>query len=178
MGRATTVGVRFPFTHPQEVIDEIHVIRCRARRRRVARAHAGELRRAISCPDRTPPTINSPGPQASQDCQNAIAKAALSFVKKQLKTDTKCMSKQVPGACPSAKDTEKKQKEALKARDKVVKACTGALTGLTSSYSAATDPADVASCTLSQNNSEGRLLAFKVNGSQASSSRRRTATSA
>ena len=40
------------------------------------------------------------------------------------------------------------------------KTCTGALADLTNSYSAFTDPADVASCTLSQNNVEGRLIAY------------------
>ncbi len=119
----------------------------------------------IVCPDRMPATISVPSSAAGQSCQNAIAKAAAGFVKAQLKTDAKCMSQQIPGACPSSKDTAKKQKAALKARDAVVKACGGgALADLTSSYSAATDPADVASCTLSQNNSDGRLLAYKVNG--------------
>ncbi len=121
---------------------------------------------AATCPDRAPAAITSPLTDAGRACQNEIAKSALSYLKTQLKTDTKCMAAGVPGACPSAKDTEKKQKAALKASDKVVKACTGALADLASSYSTngVSDPADVASCTLSQNNAEGRLLAYKVNG--------------
>ncbi len=121
---------------------------------------------AVSCPDRVPGAITAPVTEVSRTCLNAIAKASVSFVKAQVKTETKCMSKQTPGACPNAKDTAKIEKAALKARDAVVKACTaaGALAGLGSSYSAVTDPADVASCTISQNNVEGRQLAFAVNG--------------
>jgi parallel beta-helix repeat protein len=120
---------------------------------------------AASCPDKAPTAITAPGSDAGRACQNAIAKAALGFVKSQLKTEAKCMSAQKPGACPNDKDTAKIQKAAIKAQDQVVKACGGgALAGLTSSYSAVADPLDVASCTLSQNNVEGRLIAFKVNG--------------
>jgi parallel beta-helix repeat protein len=124
------------------------------------------LSHAVTCPDRAPGPIGSPATEVSRTCQNAIAKAGLSFIKAQLKTDAKCMSKQVPGTCPNAKDTAKIQKAALKGRDSVVKACTeaGALGGLSSSYSAFADPADVASCTLSQHNVEGRLLAHVING--------------
>jgi len=120
---------------------------------------------AASCPDKAPTAITAPSSAASQACQNAIAKAALGFVKSQLKTEAKCMSKQEPGACPNDKDTAKIQKAAIKAQDQVVKACGGGeLAGLTSSYSAVANPTDVASCTISQNNVEGRLIAFKING--------------
>lgn len=120
---------------------------------------------ALTCPNRAPAAITAPATDDARACQNEIAKAATSFVKSQLKTDIGCMSKQTPGVCPSTKDTEKKQKAALKARDKVVKACSlTSLAALTSSYSAVTDPADVASCTLSQNNVEGTVLAGVING--------------
>ncbi|MEO6028642.1 MAG: parallel beta-helix domain-containing protein [Candidatus Binatia bacterium] len=119
---------------------------------------------AASCPDRAAAAITAPSSETGKACQNALAKAAASFVKAQIKTDAGCFSKQTPGLCPNAKTTAKIQKAALKARDAVVKACTGNLGGLTSSYSAFTDPAQVASCTLSQNNVEGSLLAYAVSG--------------
>lgn len=129
----------------------------------LAQAPAGFA--AVACPNRAPAAITAPGTDAGRACQNAIAKAAQSYVKTQLKTDLGCMSKQIPGVCPSSKDTEKKQKAALKARDQVVKACGGgALTALTTSYSGVADPANVASCTLSQNNVDGTVLAGILNG--------------
>jgi parallel beta-helix repeat protein len=119
---------------------------------------------AISCPDRTPAAITAPT-GASADCQNAIAKAAAGYVKTQIKADAGCMAKGVPGACPSAKDVAKAQKAAIKGQDAVVKACgAAALLGLTSSYQDVTDATAVASCTMSQNNVEGKLLTLIVNG--------------
>jgi parallel beta-helix repeat protein len=119
---------------------------------------------AVSCPDRTLGAISAPSTEAGRACQNAIAKAAASFVKTQVKTTAKCMSAQEPGVCPSAKDVEKAQKSALKARDAVAKSCAGALGDLATSYSTFTSTDDVASCTLSQNNVESRAIAFQVNG--------------
>ncbi len=120
---------------------------------------------AVTCPNRVPAAITAPSSDGGRACQNAIAKAAMSYVKTQLKTDLGCMSKQTPGVCPSTKDTEKKQKAALKSRDSVVKACGGGeLADLTSSYSGVADPGTVASCTLSQNNVEGTVLAGVLNG--------------
>ncbi len=120
---------------------------------------------AVSCPDRAPAAITAPLTEGGRACQNAIAKAAASYVKTQVKTTAGCMAKNVPGTCPSVKDTEKAQKAALKARDAVIKACSGGeLADLTTSYDVVTDPATVASCTVSQNNVESRLIAFQVNG--------------
>ena len=119
---------------------------------------------AASCPDRAPAAINPATTDAGKACQAALAKAVASYVKAELKTDSGCMSKQTIGLCPNAKDTAKIQKAALKARDAVVAACATGLGDLANSYSTFSSAAEVASCSLSQSNVEGKLLASSLNG--------------
>jgi parallel beta-helix repeat protein len=119
---------------------------------------------AATCPDRAPAAITAPTTDAGKACQAALAKAAADYVKAELKTDAGCMAKQTLGLCPNAKDTAKIQKAAIKSRDAVVKACSTGLADLANSYSTFTDPALVSSCSLSQVNVEGKLLAYTVNG--------------
>src|SRR5258705_13367661 len=95
---------------------------------------------AVSCADRTPAAIAAPS-ALSLKCQQTVGKSAQGFAKAKLKAMAKCAGKQVPGACPGLKETDKITKAAVKAAAKITTECgaDSVQAGLTSSYSALTD---------------------------------------
>ena len=120
---------------------------------------------AVSCPDRTPAAITAPT-AASVKCQQTIAKSAQGFAKAKLKAMAKCASKQVPGACPGLKETDKITKAATKAALKITKECAGdpVQGGLTSSYSTLTDDTVISSCMLSQHSATADVVVGDIAG--------------
>jgi parallel beta-helix repeat protein len=119
----------------------------------------------VSCPDRVPAPITSVAAGARK-CQEAIAKEAATFLKLQMTQLANCRLKQPAGTCPTSKETEKIEKAAIKATDKIAKACgdDAAQSGLTSSYASGTDDAVISSCLLSQHNVVGALVVANATG--------------
>jgi parallel beta-helix repeat protein len=118
-----------------------------------------------ACPDRAPAAITVPT-EAGEKCQQAIAKEGAKFLKTKTGALAKCLLKSPAGTCPTAADTEKVESAALKASEKIAKACgeDAAQAGLTSSYAALTDDATISSCTLSQHNAIADLLVLNATG--------------
>ncbi len=115
---------------------------------------------AISCPDRAPAAIGTSLDPTVVKCQLTIAKVTSKFVQTKLQTMAKCHLKQPAGACPMLKDTQKIEKDAIKAADAIAKDCgaDAVQSALPSSYSSLTDEGVISSCTLSQNNATAGVL--------------------
>jgi parallel beta-helix repeat protein len=120
---------------------------------------------AVTCDDRTPAAITTVA-AGSRKCQETIAKEGGKFLRAKMKAMTKCRLTQPAGSCPSAKDTEKIQKTANKAAEKIAGACgsDAAQAGLTSSYASETDDAVISSCVLSQHNVVADLVVAHATG--------------
>jgi parallel beta-helix repeat protein len=120
---------------------------------------------AVSCPDRTAAVITTPT-AASVKCQQTIAKSALGFAKSKLKAMAKCASKQIPGSCPGAKETDKIVKAATKAAAKITAECgsDSVQGGLTSSYASLTDDTVISSCMLSQHSATADIVVGDIAG--------------
>lgn len=119
----------------------------------------------FSCPDRTPLAVTAPGDAASA-CQKAISKENAKFVKTKAQALSKCMLKSAPGACPSADDTAKIESAALKASEKIAKACAddAEQAALGSSYAALADETVIGSCLLSQGSATADILVANATG--------------
>ena len=119
----------------------------------------------VNCPDRQPSVIPAPL-EAARACQKAIAKEGAKFVKTKTGALSKCLLKSEPGACPSADDTTKIEQAAVKAAEKISKACAddAAQDALGSSYGALADDTVISSCTLSQHNASAQLLVDNATG--------------
>jgi len=119
----------------------------------------------FSCPDRAPLAVTAPGDAASS-CQKAIAKESANFVKTKTQALSKCMLKSAPGSCPSADDTAKIESAALKASEKIAKACAddAEQAALGSSYSALSDESVIGSCLLSQGSATADILVANATG--------------
>lgn len=117
------------------------------------------------CPDRAPDPIIAPT-AAGEKCQQAIAKEGAKFLKSKTSTLSKCLLKSAPGSCPAAADTAKIEQAAIKATEKITKACgdDAAQAGLASSYQAETDEVMISSCTLSQHNAFADVLVLNATG--------------
>jgi parallel beta-helix repeat protein len=120
---------------------------------------------APTCPDRTPIQITAPT-ASGEKCQKAIAKEGAKFLKTKTSALSKCLLKSPAGSCPAAADTAKIELAALKASDKIAKACgdDAAQAALVSSYNTSTDDAVVSSCVLSQHNAVADLLVQNATG--------------
>jgi parallel beta-helix repeat protein len=115
------------------------------------------------CPDAPRRPVPLPE-KAGEKCQKAIAKEASKFATSRMQVLGACMQEQVPGLCPRAEDTEKLEKAAGKAADKIAKACgPDAVAGLGTSY-AGTDATAIQSCTLSQHTAWTTVLLGINNG--------------
>ena len=71
------------------------------------------------CPDGALAPLHVADGKAEQKCQKVAAKMGSKFVKVKLKASGKCLSKQTPGLCPTAKDTQKVEKIAGKVEKKI-----------------------------------------------------------
>jgi parallel beta-helix repeat protein len=118
-----------------------------------------------ACPDRAPDPITAPA-EAGEKCQTAIAKEGAKFLKAKTSALSKCLLKSAPGTCPTAADTAKIESAALKAEDKIAKACgdDAAQAALSTSYRTLTSEEAIAGCTLSQHNAFADLLVLNATG--------------
>ncbi|MGH7790659.1 MAG: right-handed parallel beta-helix repeat-containing protein [Candidatus Binatia bacterium] len=125
-----------------------------------AGAHA-----AVTCSPRTPAAIAAPA-AAGQECQDAIAKAGLKYIKYRLNQLAKCKLEAPVSSCPNAEFQIKLDKARIKAERAINKACGAdtAQAGLSSSYSALTDDAVIASCMLSQHRVSADLMSAFAHG--------------
>ena len=117
------------------------------------------------CPDRSPDPITAPG-EAGVKCQQAIAKEGAKFLKTKTGALSKCLLKSAPGSCPAAADTTKIEQAALKATEKIAKACAddAAQAALGSSYQSLTDDSAISSCALSQHNAVADIVVLNATG--------------
>jgi parallel beta-helix repeat protein len=118
-----------------------------------------------TCADRAPAAISAPT-DAGLKCQQAIAKNGAKFLKTKTAALSKCLLRSAPGSCPTAADTAKIEGAAVKAAEKIAKACgdDAAQAGLASSYKDLADDAVVSSCTLSQHNAIADVLVLNATG--------------
>ena len=114
--------------------------------------------------DRPAPSITAPAAGVATDCQKTITKATQKYVKTYLTTRFKCFSSAGDDytGCPNADDDTKIQETAIKSSESIAGAC-GDTTGLGSSYNGAT-AANIASCTLSQNEASLKVYVGETNG--------------
>lgn len=117
------------------------------------------------CGDRAPAAITSVS-AAGRKCQETIAREGNKFLRAKMIQLSNCMVKGPVSACPTSKETDKIEKAAMKAADKIAAACgeDTAQAGLNSSYATGTDPAVISSCMLSQLNVTGGLEVANAHG--------------
>ncbi len=132
---------------------------------------SGQGASAAICPDMSPPVINAPA-AAGAKCQSAIAKSGTKYITSKMKTDSKCIMQFDEALCPNVDDTAKVISAAEKSAAKIESSCDEtAILALASSYNAGTaggfTGAAVASCTLSQNNVEAKIMIGNSNGAPA-----------
>jgi parallel beta-helix repeat protein len=120
---------------------------------------------AEPCSDRTPAAITSVA-EVARKCQETIAREGGKFLRAKMIQLSKCNLNEPIGTCPTSKVTEKIEKAAMKAAEKIGLACgdDAAQGGLNSSYALGTDPAVISSCMLSQHNVAGGLEVANAHG--------------
>jgi parallel beta-helix repeat protein len=116
----------------------------------------------------SPPSVTAPA-AAGAKCQSAMAKAGSKFIATKMKTESKCIMQFDEALCPDTDDTTKVVSAGQKAAAKISSSCDEtALLALSSSYNGGLAEgftgASVASCMLSQNNVEAKMMIGNSNG--------------
>jgi parallel beta-helix repeat protein len=115
-----------------------------------------------------PPVVAAPA-AAGAKCQSTMAKSGSKFIATKMKTESKCIMQFDESLCPNIDDTAKVVGAGQKAVTKISSSCDeAALVALSSSYNgglaAGFTGANVASCMLSQNNVEAKMMVGNSNG--------------